>query len=118
QLGSQAPTAIEQAIPVGERLTPAALNGQRLLGMSLVQWLVWLLSIPTSWLLAWLLVLFLSLPVRIRSKFRNVLFSPIWKGRLIVPIKSILALLTHALFVYLLQPPLLYRLYYFRIIAV
>jgi MscS family membrane protein len=48
QMGSEAPT-------IAERIIPAGLSGRRLLGMSLAQWLGWLLSIPISWLLAWLM---------------------------------------------------------------
>jgi len=118
QLKNETPTVMERVIPAGERLVPATLKRQGLLRMSLTQWLGWLLSIPSSWLLAWLIVLLLSVPARIRSKLQNVPFSPIWKGRLVLPIKSINALLIHTLFVYLLQPPLLYRVYYFRLIGV
>jgi len=110
QLESQAPTLVE-------RLIPAALTGRQLLGMSLPQWLGWLLSIPISWLLAWLLAFFLSVPARIGSKLRKLPFSPIWKGRLAVPIKCIMAILIHIFFVFQLGPPLLYRLYYLRFIA-
>ena len=48
QMESEGPT-------LADRIVPAALTGRRVLGMSLAQWLGWLLSIPISWLLAWLL---------------------------------------------------------------
>ena len=48
QLESEAPTALN-------RIIPAALTGRRLLGISHAKWLGWLISIPISWLLAWLL---------------------------------------------------------------
>ena len=34
-----------------------------------------------------------------------------------LPLKCMIAILLHGLFVYLLQPPLLYRVYYFRFLA-
>ena len=61
---------------------PAALTGRRLLGMSLAKWLGWLVSIPISWLLTWLLALVLSAPVRIRSTLRKLPFNPILETRL------------------------------------
>ena len=51
----EAPTA-------AKRIVPAALTSRHLLDMSLAQWLGWLLSIPISWLLAWLLGFLLSIP--------------------------------------------------------
>ena len=109
QLQSEAPK-------VTDRIVPSALSG-RLLGMSLVQWLGWLFSIPISWLLTWLSVFVLTTPARIRSKLRKIPFRPILETRLGMPIKCIIAILIHALFVYMLEPPLLYRVYYFRFIA-
>ena len=55
QMKGEAPTA-------AERIVPAALTSRHLLDMSLAQWLGWLLSIPISWLLAWLLGFLLSAP--------------------------------------------------------
>ena len=102
---SEGPTA-------ADRIMPAALTGRRLLGMSLAQWLGWLLSIPISWLLAWLLAFLLSAPARIRNKLRKLPFRTVWQTRLGMPLKCIIAILIHCLFVYLLDPPLLYRVYY------
>jgi MscS family membrane protein len=110
QMESEAPT-------VAVRIMPAALTGRRLLGMSLAQWLGWLLSIPISLLLAWLLAFVLSTPARIRSKLRKLPFRPIWETRLGTPLKCIIAILMHSLFVYSLEPPLLYRIYYGRFMA-
>jgi MscS family membrane protein len=111
QMESEAPTIVN-------RIMPATLTGRRLLGMSLAQWFVWLLSIPISLLLAWLLVFFLTAPNRIRCKLRKLPFTPVWATRLGMPLKCIVAILIHCLFVYLLEPPLLYRVYYFRFMAV
>ena len=110
QMESEVPTAVD-------RLTPAVLSGRRLLGMSLPQWLGWLLSIPISWLLAWLLAFFLRVPARIRSRIQELAFKPIWQTRHGMPLKCIIAILIHCVFVYLLDPPLLYRVYYSRFIA-
>ena len=85
--------------------------------MSLAQWLGWLLSIPVSWLLAWLLMFLLSAPARIRDKLRKLPFRPVWKTRTWHAIKCVIAILMHGLFVYLLDPPLLYRFYYFHFLA-
>jgi MscS family membrane protein len=110
QMESEAPT-------IADRIMPAALTGRRFLGMSLAQWLGWLLSIPISWLLAWLLTFLFSVPTWIHCKIRKLLFRPIWKTRVGMPIECIMAILVHSLFVYLLEPPLLYRVYYFRFMA-
>jgi MscS family membrane protein len=110
QIGSEAPT-------VADRIVPAALTHRRLLGMSLALWLGWLLSIPVSLLLAWLLAFLLSVPEHIRCKLRKLPFRPVWETRHGMPLKSIIAILMNSLFVYLLRPPLLYRVYYFRVMA-
>jgi MscS family membrane protein len=110
QMESEVPTT-------ANRIIPAALTSRRLLGMSLAQWLGWLLSIPTSWFLAWLLALLLSAPARVRSKLRKLPFRPVWKTRSGMPLKCIIAISIHILFVYQLEPPLLYRVYYFRLMA-
>jgi MscS family membrane protein len=110
QMESAAPTIVDQAMP-------AALTGRRLLGMSLAQWLGWLLSIPISWLLAWLLSFLLSAPRRIWYKLRKRPFRTVWDTPLGMPLRCIIAILLHSLFVYLIGPPLLYRVYYFRLMA-
>jgi len=110
RMESEAPT-------LADRIIPAGLTGRRLLGMSLAQWLGWFLSIPISWLLAWLLAFLFSVPARVRSKLRKLPFRPVWKTRMGMPLKSIIAILIHILFVYLLEPPLLYRVYYARFMA-
>ena len=110
QMESEAPTAVD-------RIMPAALTGRRLLGMSLAQWLGWLLSIPISWLLAWLLAFLFSAPRRVWYKLRRLPFRTIWETPLGMPLRCIIAILMHSLFVYLLEPPLLYRVYYFRLMA-
>ena len=110
QMESEAPTAVD-------RIMPAALTGRRLLGMSLAQWLGWLLSIPISWLLAWLLAFLFSAPRRVWCKLRRLPFRTIWETPLGMPLRCIIAILMHGLFVYLLEPPLLYRVYYFRLMA-
>jgi MscS family membrane protein len=110
QIESEAPT-------LADRIIPAGLSGRRLLGMSLAQWLGWLLSIPISWLLASLLAFFFSVPARVRCKLRKLPFRPVWETRHGMPVKCILAIVIHSIFVYLLEPPLLYRVYYFRLMA-
>jgi MscS family membrane protein len=110
QLESEAPT-------IADRIVPAALTGRRLLGMSLAQWLGWLISIPISWLLAWLLTFLLSGPRRVWYKLRKLPFRTVWETPLGMPLRCILAILIHSLFVYLLEPPLLYRVYYSRLMA-
>ena len=106
-----------EAPALADRIIPAALTGRRLLLMSLAQWLEWLLSIPISWLLAWLIAFLLSVPERIRHKLQKRPFRPVWETRHGMPLKCILAILLHAVFVYLLGPPLLYRVYYSRFLA-
>jgi len=110
QLESQAPT-------FADRIMPAALTSRRLLGMSLAQWLEWLLSIPFSWFLAWLLAFLLSVPAQIRYKLQKLPTRSVWQTPMGMPLKCILAILIHSLFVYLLAPPLLYRIYYFRFLT-
>ena len=113
QLENEAPAATDRFTP----LFPAALTGRRLLAMSLAQWLGWLLSIPLSLLLAWLLGFLLSAPRRVWCKLRKLPFRTVWDTRLGLPLKGIIAILIHSISVYLLQPPLLYRFYYFRFVA-
>lgn len=109
EMKSEAPT-------VADRIMPTALTGRHLLGMSLAQWLGWLLSIPLSLFLASLLGLLLTAPARIRQKSRKHP-RPVWERRLGMPVTCIIAILMHGLFVYRLEPPLLYRVYYSRFLA-
>ena len=102
---------------IADRIVPASLGSRHLLGMSLAQWLGWLLSIPVSWLLSWLFTFLFSLPWQIWANLRKVPFQTVWQTPLGTPLKCILAILVHAVFVYLLEPPLLYRAYYTRFLA-
>src|SRR5271165_1632618 len=110
QMEREGPTAADQIVP-------ASLRSQYLLGMSLAQWLGWLLSIPISWLLAWLSAFLLSAPQRAWYKFRKLSSGTFWETPLGTPLKCIIAILIHGVFVYLLDPPLLYRAYYSRFLA-
>jgi MscS family membrane protein len=110
QFESQRPTAVDRIVPV-------ALKSRRLLGISLAQWLGWLLSIPISWLLTWLLTLLLSAPRRVWYGLQKVPFRTVWQTPLGMPLRCITAILMHSAFVYLLEPPLLYRVYYARFLA-
>jgi MscS family membrane protein len=110
QLQSEGPTR-------AERFIPSALTRRHLLGMSLAQWLGWLLSIPISWLLAWLSTFLLSVPRRVWCKLHKRAFRTLWDTPPGVPLRFILAILVHLLFVYQLDLPLLYRAYYFRFVA-
>src|SRR5215469_16205828 len=85
--------------------------------MSLAEWLGWLLSIPISVVLAWLLAFVLSVPRRIWRAAREVSLKLVWETNLGLPLKCILAIVIHGIFVYLLDPPLLYRTYYYRFLA-
>jgi MscS family membrane protein len=96
------------------RIRRALLSGPVLLGMSSTQWFGWLLSIPLSWLLAWLLTFLLSAPRRVWCKLRKLAFHTIWDTPLGMPLRCMIAILLHGFFLYLLQPPLLYRVYYVR----
>jgi MscS family membrane protein len=106
-----------EAPTLADRIIPAALADRRVLQMSLGQWLGWLLSIPVSLLLAWSLAFVVAAPLRIRNKLRGLPFTPVLETRLGMPLKCIVAILLHSFFVYLLQPPLLFRIYYFRLMA-
>ena len=110
QLQSEGPTR-------AERFMPSALTSRHLLGMSLAQWLGWLLSIQISWLLAWLSTFLLSAPRRVWCKLHKRPFRTLWDRPLGMPLRCVLAILAHLLFVYQLGLPLLYRAYYFRFIA-
>jgi MscS family membrane protein len=100
-----------------ERIVPATLMTHHLLGMSLAQWIGWILSIPVSWVLAWLMAFLSSVPRRAWRAVRKVSFKTIWETDLGLPLKCIIAILIHGVLVYLLEPPLLYRDYYFRFLA-
>ncbi len=99
------------------RIRLALLSGPVILGMSSTQWLCWLLSIPLAWLLAWLLTFLLSAPRRAWCKLRQLSFRTVWDTPLGMPLRCMIAILLHGLFVYLLQPPILYRVYYVRLLA-
>ena len=110
QMQTETPTAVE-------RIVPAPLRGQYWLGMSLAQWLGWLVSIPISVLLAWLLTFLLSVPRRVWYKLRKLSFTTIWQTPLGKPLRCIIAILLHGIFVYLIKPPLFLRVYYSRFLA-
>ena len=99
------------------RIRLALLSGPVILGMSSTQWLCWLVSIPLAWLLAWLSTFLLSAPRRAWCKLRKVPFTTVWGTPLGMPLRCMIAILLHGLFAYLLQPPLLYRVYYVRLLA-
>jgi MscS family membrane protein len=104
--------------PTGiSRIAVFAARGKVVLGMSLRQWLGWLISIPISWALAVMLGFLLSVPRRVWLRLRKLPVSTIWQTPLGLPLKCIIAILIHSIFVYLLAPPLLYRTYYFRFLA-
>jgi MscS family membrane protein len=96
------------------RLRLILLSGPQMLGMSGKQWLGWLISIPLSWFISWLLTFLLSLPRRIWSKLRKIPFHTVWESPVGKPLRGMIVILLHGVFVYLLQPPLLYRVYYVR----
>jgi len=110
QKESEAPTLVD-------RILPATLTHRRLLEMSEGKWLGWLLSIPISWLLTWLVAVVFSAPAWIACKLRKRPFRPVWKTQVGLPLQCIVAIVIHSLFVYLLVPPLLYRLYYARFLG-
>ncbi len=56
------------------RIRLALRSGPIVLRMSSTQWLCWLLSIPVSWLLAWLSTFLLSAPRRAWCKLRRLPF--------------------------------------------
>jgi MscS family membrane protein len=99
------------------RIRLTLLSGPLLLGMSSTQWLCWVLSIPFSWFLAWLSTYLLSAPRRAWYRLRKVRFFSIWDSPLGMPLRCMIAVLLHGFFVYLLDPPLLYRIYYVRFLA-
>lgn len=107
EMQREAPSAVE-------RIIPSVLINRRLLGMSLAHWLGWVLSIPFSMALAWLVPFVLGAPWRLWNRRRNPAFRSIWETRLAMPLRCILAISIHCSFIYLLGPPLLYRFYYFR----
>lgn len=109
--------AKSQGLTPAERLLPASLTNHQLLDMSLAQWLGWLFSIPISCLIAWLLAFLVSLPKQFWNKLRQSHVRTIWETEFGLPLKSILAIVIHGVFVYELRPPLLYREYYARFLA-
>jgi len=110
QMQLQAPTAFE-------RIAPSSLTNRRLLGMSLAQWAAWLLSIPLSWLLAWLFAFLVSVPRRVWCRLRKLPVRTVWDTPLGMPLRCIVAIVSQYFCVFLLDPPLLYRVYYFRFLS-
>jgi MscS family membrane protein len=111
--------AIEEKVPptLMERALPAVLTRTEVLGMSLAEWLAWLLSIPISILLAWPLCFLLTVPKLLLSKLRGHPFKPVWETPLGKPLRYIVATLINSVSIYLLKPPLLYRVYYLRLMG-
>jgi MscS family membrane protein len=99
------------------RIRHALLSGPMILGMSSTQWLGWLLSIPLAWLLAWLSTFLLSAPRRAWCNLRKLPFTTVWDTPLGMPLRCMIAIVLHGVFVYLLEPPILYRTYYVRFLA-
>ena len=109
---------LESEKPTGTtRIRLALLTGPVILGMSTTQWFCWLVSIPLAWLLAWLSTFLFSAPRRAWCRLRNVPFTTVWDTPVGMPLRCMIAILLHGFFVYLLQPPLLYRVYYVRFLA-
>ena len=48
------------------------------------EWLGWLLSIPLSWLIAWMLAFLFSLPKRLWNKVRQSHIKTIWETEFVV----------------------------------
>jgi len=110
---------LQQSSPsLAERFIPSTLTQRQVFGMSLAQWLAWLLSIPLSWLLARLLATLFSVPSRIWCRLRKRPFTSVWKTRVGLVLKCMIAISIHAFCVHLLAPPLLYSIYYYRLLAV
>lgn len=100
-----------------DRIMPAALTTRSLLGLSLAQWLAWLLSIPLAMLLAWFVSFVVSAPRRIWRRLRRLPAKTIWQSPVGMPLRSVIAVVIHSVLVYWLRAPLLYRYYYFRLMA-
>jgi MscS family membrane protein len=99
------------------RFLPAVLTGTEVLGMSLAAWFGWLLSFPISMLLARPVGLLLTLPILLVRAIRKRRLRTVWETPLGKPIRCIIAILINSLGIYLLKPPLLYRVYYLRLMA-
>jgi MscS family membrane protein len=99
------------------RFRSALLSGPVILGMSSTQWLGWLLSIPLAWCLAWLSTFLLSAPRRAWCELRKRPFRTVWDTPVGMPLRCMIAILLHGLLVYFLEPPILYRTYYVRLLA-
>jgi MscS family membrane protein len=99
------------------RIRLALHSGPLVLGMSPTQWFCWLLSIPASWILAWLSTFLISAPRRGWYGLRKLPFRTVWDTPLGMPLRCMIAILLQGFFVFLLEPPLLYRTYYVRLLA-
>jgi MscS family membrane protein len=100
-----------------DQIRIAMLSGRQFLGMTSVQWLGWLLSIPISWLLVWMLTFLLSAPRRVWSRLRKLPFHSVWDSPVGMPLRCMIAIILHGIFVYMLHPPTLYWVYYVRLIS-
>jgi MscS family membrane protein len=100
-----------------DRFRTAIRGGPQLFGISSRQWFGWVLSIPISWVLAWLLTFLISAPRRIWCKIRKLPFHSVWETPVGLPLRCMIATLLHGCFVYMLQLPLVYRAYYGRFLA-
>jgi MscS family membrane protein len=105
-----------ERLEVESAILPAALTHRYFLDLSLAQWIGWLLSIPLSFFLASIFELLMHLPLWVRAKVKSIPFTSVWSIRLGKSFRYIMAILLNAVFVYLLRPPIFYRVYYFRIL--
>ena len=94
---------------------PDVLMSNSLLGIPAGQWLVWLLAIPVSLLIGWLLV---SLGALAWERLKRSPKTQIQSHTLRRPVIAVLAIIIDALIVFSAGMPLFYRVYYFRILQI
>jgi len=103
--------------PLIDQYMPDFLTRHQFFGLPLGRWLAILLSMGVALLMGWGVVRLLSLAAKLYRRGRIPTHAPYW-GAVRKPGVLVIAILVHQFLVYLIGLPLLYRVYYFRLLEV
>ena len=105
-------------VPAVARLMPAPLASHKFLSLSLGQWIGWLLAVPISVALAWLLLTLLRVPLWLYRRIKHKVGDYIWKERYNAPVLMLVSIVVNSFLTFFLGIPLPHRGYYIRALTV
>jgi MscS family membrane protein len=105
-------------VPAVARFMPAPLASHKFLSLSLGQWIGWLLAIPVSVVLAWLLLTLLRVPLWLYRRIKHKVGDYIWKERYNAPVLMLVSVVVNSFLTFFLGIPLPHRGYYIRALMV